>query len=475
MKIAAPRNLWYFAIATFVITAQLGTACRSTAGEKEKSRRRPNIILLMADDLGWGDVGFMGNRQIKTPNLDRLAGQGLTLLRFYAAAPVCSPTRASCLTGRHPARQGIDFANVGHLRREEVTLQQILKQFGYITGHFGKWHLGTLTTTVRDSNRGGPRNKKHFAPPWLRDFDVCFSTEAKVPTWDPMKDPKTGKYYGTAYWTQDGKKATTNLDGDDSRVIMDRVVPFVRNAAMRKQPFLAVVWFHTPHLPVVGGPKYLEQYQHVRSEKKRHYYAAITAMDEQIGRLWAELKRLGIADDTLVWFCSDNGPEGRAGSAPGSAGGLRGRKRSLLEGGIRVPAFVVWPSVIRAGRKSDVPICTSDYLPTIMQIVGAKMPDERPLDGVSVLPLLEGSKFRRTTPIAFQSRSQLCLVDGPYTLYSANNGKTWQLYDVTKDPGQNRDLAATMPKRVTAMRRIFHDWQVSVRASREGKDYPTKR
>ncbi len=165
---------------------------------------KPNIILIMVDDLGWGDVGFnkwpqpdgkggvqvTGNKIILTPHLDAMAKAGLKFNRFYAAPPVCSPTRGSCVTGRHPYRYGIPFANSGHMKPEELTLAELLKNQGYTTGHFGKWHVGTLTKTVKDANRGGPRGVKHFSPPQANGFDVCFSTESKVPTWDPLLRPK---------------------------------------------------------------------------------------------------------------------------------------------------------------------------------------------------------------------------------------------------------------------------------------------
>ena len=150
----------------------------------------PNIILIMADDLGWGDTGFNGNKVIRTPHLDAMAADGMKFNRFYAAAPVCSPTRASCLTGRHPFRLGIPTANSGHMKTEELTLAELLKKKGYATGHFGKWHLGTLTTKVKDANRGGPRGAAHFSLPSANGFDVFFSTESKVPTWNPMLKPK---------------------------------------------------------------------------------------------------------------------------------------------------------------------------------------------------------------------------------------------------------------------------------------------
>jgi len=167
-----------------------------------------------------------------------MAGSGIQFNRFYSAAPVCSPTRGSCLTGRHPYRYGIFSANIGYLRDEELNLAEVLKDQGYVTGHFGKWHLGTLTTSEYDANRGRPGDSSHYSPPWENGFDVSFSTESKVPTWDPMITPHEssgdigkrvpGDHFGTYYWTGPGEKVTENLEGDDSRIIMDRVVPVYR-------------------------------------------------------------------------------------------------------------------------------------------------------------------------------------------------------------------------------------------------------
>jgi arylsulfatase A-like enzyme len=457
-----------------VTTAAAALALPVDLFSKNNGIENPNIILCMADDLGWADPGFNGNKIIKTPNLDAMAEAGLRFTRFYSAAPVCSPTRGSCLTGRHPYRYGITFANVGHIPREEVTLAEVLKAKGYTTGHFGKWHLGTLTKTQKDSNRGGPRGAKHYSPPWANGFDVCFSTEAKVPTFNPMKKPESNAPYGTYYWKQDGTKAAANLDGDDSRVIMDRVVPFVRNAAKNKQPFFAVVWFHTPHLPVIAGPKYRKMYSRYTTDEQ-HYYGCITAMDEQMGRLRSELRELELADNTMVWFCSDNGPEGKdgkSGRTRGSAGILRGRKRSLFEGGVRVPALLEWPAKIKRGRVTDIPCCTSDYFPTVLDVLNVKIKaNPEPIDGVSLLPLIEGKMTKRPTPIAFESGNQLSLTDNRYKIYSNNKGKTCMLFDLIEDPGEKKDLSAEKPKILQSMKATLEKWRKSCKDSLAGKDY----
>ena len=408
----------------------------------------------MADDLGWGDVSFNGNTVIRTPHLAQMAREGMIFNRFYAAAPVCSPTRGSCLTGRHPFRYGIYFAMSGHMKPQEVTLAEVLKEQGYTTGHFGKWHLGTLTNGEQNRWGGWAEDPVgNFSPPWLNGYDTCFVTESKVPTWDPMVNPpgwgdsEAGARFGNDYWTGPGQKAEDNLRGDDSRVIMDRVLPFIENAVRQDQPFFSVVWFHTPHRPVVAGPEYRARYSRY-TEGEQHYYGCITAMDEQIGRLRAHLRDLGVAENTMIWFGSDNGPEGReqGPDAPGSAGPFSGRKRSLREGGVRVPAVVVWPGQVEPGSQTDLPAVTSDYFPTIMDALGL-YPEgyDVPMDGISLLPLLAGGQQQRNQPIGFQSQDQLAWMNDRYKIYSSDGGDTFQLFDLIDDPAEQRDLSADYP------------------------------
>jgi len=452
--------------------AVTGTSCaRLHISSGVTMRERPNIILCMTDDQGWGDVGYHGHPVLQTPNLDSMASSGLRMDRFYAGAPVCSPTRGSCITGRHPYRYGIHYANDGHLPPEEVTLAEVLKEQGYVTGHFGKWHLGTLTRTVADSNRGGPDGAAHYSPPWENGFDRCFSTEAKVPTWNPMLHPETGEPYGTRYWDERGEAAVDNLEGADSRVIMDRVIPFIQSAATSATPFFAVIWFHSPHLPVVAGPSYLAMYNGV-PDRAQHYFGCITAMDEQLGRLRRTLRDLSISDNTMLWFCSDNGPEGQAGVAPGSAGPFRGRKRDLYEGGIRVPGLLEWPARIREPRTVTVPCSTLDYFPTVLdalQIESVAHPE--PIDGVSLVPLFEGAMTERPQPIGFESRSQIALVGNRYKLISVDSGKTYALFDLRADPTETDDVAAEHPRVVAEMKRTLDGWRAACAASEAGKDY----
>ncbi len=440
------------------------------AGKDEK--RQPNIILCMTDDQGWGDVGYNGHPLLKTPHLDAMSREGIRFERWYSGAPVCSPTRGSCLTGRHPYRYGVYSANTGFMKPQEFTLAEALKTRGYSTGHFGKWHLGTLNTKINESNRGGPRGKDHFSPPWRNGFDVCFSTEAKVPTYNPMKKPGTNESYGTYYWTGPDQQEQANLDGDDSRIIMDRVIPFIENVVKEDKPFFAVVWFHTPHLPVVAGSRHRAMYQD-QSEEAQHYYGCISAMDEQVGRLRDKLKSLNAYNDTMMWFCSDNGPEGKVkNDHNGSAKYLRGRKRSLYEGGIRVPGLLTYPAMFKKPQIIHTPCSTSDYLPTVLDILGCtRVGQPEPLDGISLTPLLKGEIKQRPSPIAFESRDQLALIDNQFKIYRSNKAKPFELYDILVDPGEKHDIAQKRPNIVQKMENQLFEWRQSCQQSDSGMDY----
>ena len=464
----------------------LASLCFSCKSELSESDVHPNIILLMADDQGWGDVGYNEHPHLKTPHLDAMAANGVRFDRFYAASAVCSPTRASVITGRHPLRMGICHANCGHIKAEEITLAEMLKAQGYTSGMFGKWHLGTLTRDTMDANRGGrPQHDLHYAPPWDHGFDVSFVTESKVPTWDPMITPprsagdvrprlQEGEAFGTYYWSGAGQIVEENLEGDDSRIIMDRVIDFVRQASDAGQPFLAVVWFHAPHLPVLTGPAYRNLYADL-PEDQQHYYGTISALDAQVGRLRSQLRELQIADNTILFYTSDNGPEGKeaSGRTQGLTNGLSGRKRSLREGGIRVPGIMEWPAKISPGTRVDVPCFTSDYLPTIADILGFDLAsDDRPMDGSSFMPFVREKSRGRKQPLAFSFQEQEALIAQDFKIYSADRGKTFALYNLTEDPAEKIDLAEQEPKKVAQMVSQWRQWKASVEASALGQDYP---
>lgn len=478
----------------FTLLAVIGAPVSQVLGVK--TSLKTNIILVMCDDLGWGDVGFNGGEKIKTPQLDKMASQSLVFDRFYAASAVCSPTRGSVVTGRNPYRYGIVNANKGHMKSEEVTIYEALKSKGYCTGHFGKWHLGTLTKTVKESNRGGPKGVKDYSPPWEHGVDVTFATEAKTPTYDPMVKPGAtvkGDFrkssqrgwwpirqgdarvsYNTYYWTgPDQMVNPTTLAGDDSKIIMDRAIPFIEKCVKSDKPFLAVIWLHAPHLPVVAGKEHTNLYPNAIDAYHANYYGCVTAVDDQIGRLRKALRDMGIAENTLLAFTSDNGPEGKTGD-PGSSANFSGRKRSLKEGGIRVPGLIEWPARIKQTRRTAFPAGTMDYFPTIMKITGFTMPDARPIDGVSLLPLIDGTINERPSPIGFIYAGQSCLIGNQYKIYRGKKNKKakeWELYDLSKDSSEKNNLVAEKPEVLSKMTKIFDTWRKSVDQSAQGKDY----
>ena len=477
-----------------VLLLAAGWLCLDHAiAARAEGREPPNVIIILADDLGWGDVAYNGNTVVQTPALDRLAADGVRLDRFYAQAPSCSPTRASALTGRNGHRFGVVRANNGRIEPGERTLAELLRDRGYATGHFGKWHVGTLVEGRRDGQRAGtPRGEGMYSPPWDNGFEVSFSTESKVPTWNPMERPDNEAMnywrpritdesaegwidYGTRYWVGENRVETENLSGCDSRIIMDRVVPFVRKAHEEGRPFFAMVWFHAPHTPVVAGPEFAALYAD-RSEYEKHYFGSITAMDRQIARLRELLEETGAWENTLLIFGSDNGPETNVHDdtepAPGSAGPFRGTKRTLYEGGVRVPGIISWPAGGLKRGVSSLPFSTSDFLPSVRGLVAATDPKAvSPLDGADVLDLLVRGEQRRPQPIPFEFLNQLALIDNEWKLFSDDEGRSFRLYNLENDPAETRDVAASHPDRVRTMRDWLEDWRASCGRSATGADY----
>lgn len=417
------------------------------AGCIAAQRRRPNVILAMADDQGWGDTSYNGHRILSTPHLDRMAKEGVRFDRFYAGAPVCSPTRGSCLTGRHPYRYGIFFANADTgadapskyvLPSGEVTLAEMLKPLGYACGHFGKWHLGDFAGPMKSA-------------PTDNGFDTFYSTTRKVATLNP-----------DGYWTPAGRVPGPQA-GDDSRILMDAALDFIEGAAKRGQPFLAVIWFHAPHEPVVASERHRAPYSQYR-EKTQHYYGAIAALDEQMGRLRETLQLLGVEKNTMLWYASDNGPEGDALSVAslGTAGPFRGRKRSLFEGGVRVPGLLVWPERFGTPRVVKAAGSTSDYVPTVMAAVGGRATNG---DGVNLLPLIEKAALKRGRGLAFETMGntrgspKLAWVEDRWKLLSDLEEGGDLLFDLDADPGESTNLADQFPGEVRRMRGLLAKWR----------------
>jgi arylsulfatase A-like enzyme len=471
--------------------------------------KHPNIVLIMADDLGWGDVAYNGNPRVRTPHLDQLARDGVRLDRFYAGGPVCTPTRATCLTGRNPNRYGTEWAGDYPLPTEEITLAELFRDAGYRTGHFGKWHLGKLTP---DSKEGFAEKPKPYMAPWHQGFQTCFSVESATPNYNPAvwgkkwdlfsNNPNANKYvadedltYGQGtllgppgsawpfrFWLGDNRPATDTIAGDSSELIVNHALPFIEEAVQRQEPFLAVIWFVTPHTPVAAGPEYRALYPKL-SPREQHWFGAITAMDAQIGRVLETLAALHVADDTIVWFCSDNGPTWVHELA--SAGPFRGQKSELYEGGIRVPGIVRWPAGLKGNAVTDLPMSTLDFVPTLLAACAVHPARLFPLDGENVLPLLRHEQPARDHPLFFDyparetggiswvptKRRQSAVMSGAWKLVSFDDRQTFELYNLHDDPGEKINVAGAHAPEVTALRKSLAEWTASCQLSRAGQDY----
>jgi arylsulfatase A-like enzyme len=409
---------------------------------------RPNIVLVMADDQGWGQVGYNGHPKLKTPHLDAMAESGIRFDRFYAAGPVCSPTRASVLTGRSPKRTGVP--SHGHnLCLQEKTLPAALRKAGYTTAHFGKWHLNGVR------GPGVPVLGDDANHPGRYGFDEWLSVTNFFDL-DPLLS-RNGKF--------------EDFGGDSSDVVVTEALRFMARQEATQAPFLAVIWYGSPHNPMRAMPEDLKD---LPDDKLGHHLGELVGIDRSVGTLRRGLRDLGIERNTLVWYCSDNGG---LDIDPYSCGNLRGHKGQVFEGGIRVPGIVEWPGHIRP-MITDFPASTMDIMPTIVDLLD--LPDDSQLavrDGESLVALFDGDTPHRKRPIPFYFQKKMALVDGDYKLLSTNIGKDeeWELYDLKNDPIETEDLSGNLPERFQQMKSRAKAMIASIDASALGEDYPEGR
>ncbi|MAI70640.1 MAG: arylsulfatase [Rhodopirellula sp.] len=412
----------------------------------ERPSGKPNVLLLLSDDLGYQDIGCYGG-PVKTPTLDRLASQGMRFSQFYSGCAVCSPSRATLLTGRHHIRTGVyswihDPSQKSHLLRREVTLAEVLKDAGYATAHVGKWHLGLPT-------------QQHSKPtPDQHGFDHWFATWNNA---EPShKNPNN--------FIRNGEPAG-KTDGYSCQIVVDEAIAWLDNPRGTHQPFFLNVWFHEPHAPIAAPKSIVNEYGPTTNQAAI-YSGTVDNTDKAIQRLLVKLQQLDVTDNTLIIYASDNGSY-----RDDRTGGLRGRKGMNWEGGIRVPGMFVWPGVIKQATVSATPAGLVDVLPTVCGLLGLKKPD-RYLDGTDLTPLLKGQSnaWQRKQPLFWhlqKSRPIVAMRDGDYSLVaepdyelSKNNMfqeawipkirsggyRNFQLFNLTKDPQQMNDLAAKNPE-----------------------------
>jgi arylsulfatase A len=340
---------------------------------------RPNIVLVLCDDLGYGDLACYGAKDVQTPNLDKFASEGLKLTSCYAGHGNCSPSRTALMTGRTPTRVGIrDWIpedSPVHVRRSEITIATLLKNAGYATCHSGKWHMN------------GEFNKSTQPQPGDHGFEHWFSTQNNA--YPSHKNPDNFVRNGVPV----GK-----LEGYASHLVVDEATKWLSELRDKAKPFFLYVCFHEPHEPIASDEKYAKLYPSDDPSYTAHH-GNITQMDDAFGRLMRVLDEQELRENTLVFFTSDNGPAITAQHPHGSAGPFRDKKGSVYEGGIREPGLARWPGKITPGSTSDVPVCGVDFLPTMCAITEIEVPKDRVIDGTNVLPLLSGEPVVRHTPL----------------------------------------------------------------------------
>lgn len=406
-------------------------------------QRPPNIIFILCDDLGWGDLGCYGHTLIKTPNINRLASQGTLFTHFYSASPVCSPSRAAFMTGQFPAKLRIhDYLPVPlmphqvragvapYLDPDAPTVSRLLRNAGYATGHFGKWHLG---------------DGQHA--PEVKDYgiDECRVTHGR------------GDGFGE-WWNDTGFRA--RLSG----MLVEEAISFVERH--KGEPFFLNLWPLDPHGTLNPTPEQMAPYAKLNPQGVDYpgamsvYYGVVTNLDAQIGRLLHKLDELGLTDNTLILFSSDNGPEdleipGTSHSAAGTPGPFRGRKRSLYDGGVRMPFIASWPGVVPQGKVNDASVVGAvDFLPTLCSLAGASSAD---CDGEDVSDILRGSDRQREKPLFWEWRfgqagsvlnwsPHLAIRDGDWKLLTNRDGSRTELYNLAESRAELHSLAACHPE-----------------------------
>lgn len=479
MKTSNP-NLWKRVAAAAVFAVQVQAAGRPA----RPLAKRPNVVILLSDDLGSGDIGCYGG-PVKTPALDSLAAKGMRFETFYAGCAVCSPSRAVLLTGRQHIRAGVynwiyDQTQNSHLLEREVTIAELLKGAGYETAHLGKWHLGL------------PMEGRKKPTPAEHGFDYWFATanNAEPSHRNPVNFVRNGQAVG-------------KLEGYSCQLVVDEAIEWLDNHRDPSAPFFLNVWFHEPHQKLAApddlvaanqGPEHAEGLVGKQKKEAALYSAAIDHSDRAIARLLEKLATVAPPEDTLIIYASDNGSY-----MQNRNGGLRGQKGVNWEGGLRVPGIFCWPGTIPAGKTAKTPAGVVDILPTLCSLLGLDLPTDRHLDGTDISPLLRcaGERFERPQPFfwhLYRSNPIVAIRDGNYALVASRDNealptinrmdenwiplikqggyKDYQLFNLSKDPNQTTDIAGQFPEKLEELKAKLLKINASVMA--DGPDWHLK-
>ena len=423
----------------------------------------PNFIVFLTDDQGWGDLGCYGHPFLKTPNIDRLASEGMRFTQCYSACGVCSPSRSAILTGRTPYRNGvwrwIPQGHPVHLRTSEITIAELLKDKGYATCHVGKWHLN------------GHFNSPKQPQPDAHGFDYWFATQNNAAP--SHKNPKN--------FVRNGEPVG-QLEGYSAPLVVAEAITWLKEHRDKEKPFYLQVWTHEPHLPIETDPQFQKPYEKNFDEGARQHHGNITQIDHAFGRLMEALDALELSKNTVVIYTADNGPEGNGtpGSTGkrrtrGSTGGLRGRKRADYEGGIRVPGIVRWPGVVPPGSVSDEPVVGSDIFATICDVVKIPLPTDRTIDGASILPAFSSRPIVRKKPLYWRTHiappsCRVALRIGDWKIVADEKLTRFELYNLRDDWKELNDLSKSRPEKFEEMKAAIVRMDAEVLA--EGPKWP---
>lgn len=431
--------------------------------------RRPNVIIIMTDDQGYGDLSCMGNTDFQTPHIDDLAAGGARFTSWYANSPVCSPSRASLLTGRYPGHAGVRSILAGHRRAtgltpEAPTIATAVRELGYQTALVGKWHLG-----LQESSRPNRNGFDYF----YGFMAGCVDYYSHIFYWS-MADGHTNPTHDL--WEND--REIYDNGRYFTELVSEKAVEKIREMSRRDAPFLLYTAYNAPHYPMHAPRKYLDRFPGL-PEDRRIMAAMLSAVDDGVGAITDELRRLGILEDTLIFFQSDNGPsresrnwmDGRADPYYGGMpGGLKGHKFSLFEGGIRVPGIFSWPGHIPAGQVIDAPCAAMDIFPTVLRLAGGD-PGAYALDGMDILPVLTEGAASPHEELFWEMEGQTAVRRGRYKLVL--NGQLVEteppqeavfLSDLWEDPGETVNLAGRMPELTQELTERALRWREGIEA-----------
>ncbi len=429
--------------------------------------RRPNFVVFMTDDQGYGDLSCMGNTDFRTPNIDAVAEQGARFTNWYSGSPVCSPSRASLLTGRYPGNAGVRAILAGHrkatgLTPQAPTIAAAVKELGYQTAIVGKWHLG-----LQEQSRPNQNGFDYF----YGFMAGCIDYYSHIFYWsmaDGKTDPTHDLWENDHEFYDNGKYFT--------EMVTDKAVEKIRQMNREEEPFFLYVAYNAPHYPMHAPRKYLDRFPELPADR-RIMAAMISAVDDGVGQIVDELKRQGILEDTVIFFQSDNGPsresrnwmDGRGDPYyGGQPGGLKGHKFSLFEGGIRVPGIFCWPGHIPGGQVIDEPCAAMDVFPTLLTMAGGD-PSQYQLDGMDISDVLLHGAPSPHEELYWEMEQQTAIRQGKYKLVL--NGQLVEsepaqapvfLSDLSVDPGETVNLAEKMPDLTQELTRKATAWRAGI-------------